>query len=53
MQKKILLTGGTGFLGSHLLESFISNGIEVAILIRSKSDSWRISHLFQKVKVYQ
>jgi CDP-paratose synthetase len=52
MQKKILLTGGTGFLGSHLLESFISNDIEVAILIRSKSDSWRISHLLKKVKVY-
>lgn len=52
MQKKILLTGATGFLGSHLLESFISNGIEVAILIRSTSDVWRISHLLQKVKVY-
>lgn len=52
MQKKILLTGSTGFLGSHLLESFISNGIEVAILIRSTSDSWRISHLLDKVKVY-
>ncbi|MEN9369979.1 MAG: hypothetical protein RI952_844, partial [Bacteroidota bacterium] len=52
MQKKILLTGATGFLGSHLLESFISNGIEVAILIRSTSDVWRISHLLQKVKAY-
>lgn len=52
MQKKILLTGATGFLGSHLLESFISNGIEVAILKRSSSDVWRISHLLHKVKAY-
>lgn len=52
MQKKILLTGATGFLGSHLLESFISNGIEVAILIRSTSDTWRISNLLHKAKVY-
>lgn len=52
MKKKIILSGATGFLGSHLLESFISNGIHVAILIRSTSDVWRISHLLQKVKVY-
>lgn len=52
MKKKVLLTGGTGFLGSHLLKSFISQGFDVAVLKRSTSDSWRIFHLFDKVKVY-
>lgn len=52
MLKKILLTGATGFLGSHLLESFLSQGYEVAILKRSTSDLWRISHLLDKVKAY-
>jgi CDP-paratose synthetase len=52
MQKRILLTGSTGFLGSYLLESFISRGIEVAIILRSTSNTWRISHLVDKAKVY-
>jgi CDP-paratose synthetase len=52
MKKKILLTGATGFLGSHLLESFISQGFEIAILKRTISDTRRISHLLDKVKVY-
>jgi nucleoside-diphosphate-sugar epimerase len=52
MQNKILLTGATGFLGSHLLESFISQGFEVTILKRSTSDKWRIKHLLEKVKSY-
>lgn len=49
---KILLTGATGFLGSHLLESFVSQGFEVVILKRSTSDTWRINHLFNKIKSY-
>jgi CDP-paratose synthetase len=52
MKKKILLTGATGFLGSHLLESFISQGFEVVILKRTTSDTWRISHLLNKIKSY-
>ena len=52
MAIKILLTGATGFLGSHLLESFIHQGFDVSILKRSTSDTWRISHLIEKIKSY-
>jgi nucleoside-diphosphate-sugar epimerase len=52
MQNNILLTGATGFLGSHILESFISQGFDVAVIKRSKSDLWRISHLLGKFKIY-
>jgi nucleoside-diphosphate-sugar epimerase len=52
MSKKILLTGATGFLGSHLLESFISQRFDVAIMKRSTSDIFRISHLLGKIKIY-
>ncbi|NYS59721.1 NAD-dependent epimerase/dehydratase family protein [Vreelandella salicampi] len=48
----ILLTGATGFLGSHLLESLIYNGYQVTILKRSTSDTWRISHLLNKIKTH-
>lgn len=50
--KTVLLTGATGFLGSHLLESLLSGGYELVILKRSTSDTWRIKHLLSKVKIY-
>lgn len=52
MKKKILLTGATGFLGSHLLESFVSQGFHVAVLKRSTSDLWRICNLLGGIKIY-
>ena len=34
MRKKILITGGTGFIGSHLSEKFIKHGYEVGVFDR-------------------
>lgn len=48
----ILLTGATGFIGSHLLESLLSNQYKVIIIKRTNSDTWRIEHLLSKVTVY-
>jgi len=42
--KKILLTGATGFIGSHLLEGLGKNGYEVVVLKRSTSSVWRITN---------
>lgn len=50
--KTILLTGATGFLGSHLLEALINEGFKVVFLKRSFSNTWRIEHLIDKVKCY-
>jgi len=50
--QKILLTGATGFLGSHLLRAFIENGYQVFILKRSFSDTWRIRDYLDKVKSF-
>ena len=48
----ILLTGATGFLGSHLLEALLAQGYQVTILKRSTSDTWRIDHLLAKVNAF-
>ena len=48
----ILLTGATGFLGSHILDKLVKNGYNVAILKRSWSDTWRINHLLSQIKVF-
>jgi len=42
---KLLLTGATGFLGSHLLEALVEKGHRVIILKRSFSNTWRINHI--------
>lgn len=49
---KILLTGGTGFLGSHLLKAFIRNNHQVIILKRSTSNLWRIEKEITKTRFY-
>lgn len=50
--KTILLTGATGFLGSHLCRSLHAAGHTVIILKRSFSDIWRIADILDKVKCY-
>lgn len=49
---KVLLTGATGFLGSHLLEALLRQGDRVTILKRSTSDTWRIKHLLDGVETF-
>lgn len=45
---RVLLTGASGFVGSHVLIELLEQEIPVAILLRSSSDVWRIqSHLDQ------
>lgn len=48
----ILLTGATGFLGSHILDKLVENGYNVAILKRSWSDTWRINYLLDQIKIF-
>lgn len=52
MQKTILLTGGTGFLGSNLLENLLEQNHQVLIVKRSSSNIHRISHLLDKVLLF-
>ena len=42
-KKTILLTGGTGFLGSNLIERLCTRGANVVALKRQTSDMWRLN----------
>lgn len=48
----VLLTGATGFLGSHLLEALLNQGYSAVVLKRSTSNLWRIEHLVGRYKSY-
>ena len=49
---RVLLTGATGFLGSHLLKALVSKGYEVVVLKRSTSDIWRLKGFENTFKSY-
>ena len=49
---KILITGATGFIGSHLTQRLIQGGFEVGIIKRMNSDTWRIKDLLDKIVAY-
>lgn len=45
MGKRILLTGATGYLGSHLAEAFVAAGHSVIALKRKTSSLSRLAHI--------
>lgn len=48
MKKKVLVTGGTGFVGSHVVERLVARGATVTVLHRGKNQF--INHLKDKVQ---
>ncbi|MDF2681167.1 MAG: 3,6-dideoxyhexose synthase [Brevibacillus sp.] len=48
----MLMTGATGFLGSHLARGLLRDGHKVVILKRSSSDCSRISEILPQLHVY-
>ena len=47
--KKVLITGITGFIGSHVAEALIQNKFDVIGLKREKSDCWRCGDFVHKI----
>ena len=50
--KKILITGATGFIGSHLTRKLTEEGFEVGIIKRENSNIRRISDLIKNLSIY-
>ena len=52
LKKTVLLTGATGFMGSHLLAALLKHSYNVVILKRKTSNITRISHLLAEIVSY-
>lgn len=51
--KRIVITGGTGFIGAKLVERMISMGFKPTLLLRKQSDLARIKPLLQRVNLVE
>ena len=52
MNNTVLVTGGTGFIGSHVVELLLNEGYEVVLLKRSNSEMWRINEFKHRISCY-
>ncbi len=52
INKKILITGATGFIGANLARYFLKNGADISIFIRKTSDKWRIHDILEDISEY-
>jgi CDP-paratose synthetase len=50
--KVVLLTGGTGYLGSKILKQLVDKGYSIILLKRSFSNTVRIIDYLSKIKMY-
>ncbi|SVB00343.1 uncharacterized protein METZ01_LOCUS153197, partial [marine metagenome] len=48
---KILITGGLGFVGSHLVDLLLEEKHKIIILTKSYSKKQNVSHKLKKIKV--
>jgi nucleoside-diphosphate-sugar epimerase len=50
---KILITGGTGFIGSNLVHFFHKKGHNLATTMKAQSNPWRISDLLPDIDFFK
>lgn len=51
-KKRVLVTGGYGFIGSHLIRRLLHEKAQVAVVVRETSNPWRIQDVVKDILVF-
>jgi nucleoside-diphosphate-sugar epimerase len=51
--KRVILTGGTGFVGANLARHLIHDGHDVHLLVRQSGTPWRIAEIRDTVRLHE
>ncbi|MFD1795024.1 NAD(P)-dependent oxidoreductase [Paracoccus aurantiacus] len=49
---RVLITGGTGFIGAHLVRDCLKRGDDVSVLTRPGSDLWRLEDVLPQIRLH-
>lgn len=49
--KKVLVTGATGFIGSHMAQRMVEENARVSVLVRETSDIWRLEGIRDDISI--
>jgi len=52
-RKRVLITGGAGFIGANLIRKLLKLNYSVNLILRKSSNLWRIKNILNKVKIYK
>lgn len=51
--KRVVLTGGTGFVGANLVHRLVAEGHQTHLLVRPGFSSWRIESMFDRITLHE
>jgi len=50
---RILITGGFGFMGSHLVKRLLTEGADIFIIGRHSTQTWRLTEKLNDISIYE
>lgn len=53
MRRRVLVTGGTGFVGANLVRRLLADGHAVHLLVRSGTRPWRLAGIERRVRLHR
>ena len=51
--KRVVVTGGTGFVGANLVRRLVADGHQTHLLVRPEFSSWRIDSIRDRVAIHE